>query len=164
MMTRGELPMSTTEMGERQDLATLRGLVRNFGAFADAGLFTHLESLFAPRVHVDYSSLNGQAPASVEPAALMREWAAVLPGFDATFHNIDELDVALRGDTAAAGARVCADHFVAGLYWRVAGRYEFVFRRIDGRWRMETLRFLLREEEGTREVFGPAIEAVRRRS
>lgn len=153
-----------TDLRSQQDLATLRALVRNFGAFADAGLFVHLGALFAPRVHVDYSSLNGQAPASVETDALMREWAGVLPGFDLTFHDIDGISIDLQGDSAAVGANLCADHFVAGLFWRARGRYEFVFHRIDGRWKIETLRFLLREEEGTREAFGLAVEAARHRT
>lgn len=148
----------------RRDIAALKSAVRNFGTFADAGLFAHLEALFAPRVYVDYQSLNGQAPETKDAAALMREWAGVLPGFDLTFHDLDEVGVDLRGDIAAVGANVSADHFVAGLFWQVRGQYEFVFRRLDGRWKIETLRFLLREEDGTREVFGPAIEAARLRT
>lgn len=149
------------EWQHQLDLAALRAAVRNFGAFADARLFPLLEDLFAPRVYVDYQSLNGQAPASMDAASLMEQWSGVLPGFALTYHDISEVSVDLRGDSAAAGALVCADHFVAGLFWRVKGRYEFVFRRRGSGWKIETLRFLLLEEEGTREVFGPAIQTAR---
>ncbi|MBS1210128.1 MAG: hypothetical protein H6R19_2526 [Proteobacteria bacterium] len=164
-MTQREMTLSpVTDLQIRQDLAALHAAVRNFGAFADAGLFAQLEALFAPRVHVDYQSLTGQAPARVEAATLMREWAGVLPGFDLTFHHIDGINIDLHGDSASVAANVCADHFVAGLFWRVRGCYEFTFQHGERRWKIDSLRFLLREEEGTRDVFGLAISAVQDRA
>jgi len=147
-----------------RDVAALRAAVRNFTAFADSGLFTELEKLFAAELHLDYSSLNGSEPALISASALMQQWASVLPGFDLTFHELSDVQIKHAADHAELTANVCAEHFIADLFWRVRGSYDFRFRREHGRWLIDALRFNLRDESGSREVFGPAIAAAQQKA
>jgi len=64
--------------------AEIAGVVAGIGLFADLRDWPRLERLLAPQVELDYTSLFGGQPAALERAALLAQWQALLPGFDAT--------------------------------------------------------------------------------
>ncbi|MDP5238717.1 nuclear transport factor 2 family protein [Uliginosibacterium sp. 31-16] len=154
---------SISDLGAEKDRAILHKTVRDFGAFADDGAFDRLAALFAPRITLDYSSLTGQPASTLSSTELMAQWASLLPGFDLTCHAINIPSADIRGVLATVEAAVCADHFIADQWWQVQGCYEFVFHKIDGAWKIETLRFHLTGESGSRDVLALAVEAVLRR-
>ena len=117
-----------------------------------------LETLYADEVLVDYTSLAGGEVELKSGRALMTQWASVLPGFERTRHQLSNLQVDLRGNSASATADVLADHYVNDLFWQVSGNYEYRFERILGEWKITSHRFNLESEQGTRDVFGPAVE------
>ncbi len=142
------------------DEAALETLVESIGVFADRSEFDALERLFADEVLLDYSSLDGQPAVRRKAADIMTEWAGVLPGFDRTRHAISNIETRITAQKATATADVVAGHWIDGDHWQVDGRYEYAFQRDDGSWEVTAMTFILEEETGSRDVFGPAIEAA----
>ncbi len=139
-----------------RDEAAIKTIIESVGTLADTANFESLEKLYADEVWVDYSSLTGQRAEIKSHQALMTEWASVLPGFDRTRHAITDILVQLDGSQARATARVTADHFIQDMYWQVKGDYAYELRKNGDKWEISSHTFNLREESGTREVFGPA--------
>jgi ketosteroid isomerase-like protein len=145
------------------DEAAVATVVESVATLADRGEFDALERLYAPEVRVDYTSLAGGEPEVKSATALMTEWANVLPGFDRTRHAISNIKVKLAGSTATATANVVADHWIGSRHWQVSGRYDYALAR-DGRdWRITAHRLTVKGEKGSRDVFGPAMEAAKAR-
>ncbi len=125
---------------------------------ADLGSFRALEELYAERVHVDYSSLSGEPAATVAARDLMDSWAAVLPGFDRTRHEVTNLFASVDGATAIVTTDVVADHYVDSLFWQARGTYRFELQKQEGRWRIHAHTFALAGESGSREALARATE------
>src|SRR5262249_39984745 len=90
---------------------------------------------FAPEVRADYTSLWG-GEAQVAPREdMIAGWRSVLPGFDATRHQLGAIEVQVEGDRATAECDVDALHWLDGGTWRVRGRYRFALARTE-RWRV----------------------------
>ncbi len=144
--------------GTPQDVAAIETIVESVGALADLGNFEALELLYADEVLMDYTSLAGGEPQLKSPQSIMSEWAATLPGFDRTRHRLSDVNVELTGDSAVATANVVADHYVDELFWQVTGSYRYELARFNGDWKIIAHRFTLTDEQGTRDVFAPAME------
>ena len=141
-----------------RDEAAIKTIVESVGTLADTGNFESLEALYAPEVKVDYTSLSGGEAELKSPQALMTEWACVLPGFDRTRHEVSNIRVSSDGKAAIARADVAAYHWVGDLFWQVKGGYVYELAKDGNRWLINAHQFNLKEENGTRDVFGPAIE------
>ena len=143
-----------------EDEATIKTIVESVGLLADRHEFDALEKLYADEFLLDYSSLSG-VPAEIKsPQALMTEWAGVLPGFDRTRHALSDVSASVEGDQAAATASVTAGHWIDGAYWQVDGHYNYQLERQSSGWKITSMTFSLEDETGSRDVFGPAIEAA----
>ena len=149
---------SVVAYAEAPDVAAIKTIVESVAVLADSGNFETLEQLYADEIRVDYTSLAGGEPELKSPQALMSEWAGVLPGFDRTRHDISNVVVSVTGARAVATADVIADHYVAELHWQVAGDYRYELVNAGDGWRITAATFNLRDEKGTRDVFGPATE------
>ncbi len=148
----------TIAYAESTDVAAIKTIVESVAVLADSGNFEALEELYADEIQVDYTSLAGGEPELKSPKALMMEWAGVLPGFERTRHEISNIEVSVSGSQAVATADVIADHYVAELFWQVTGDYRYELVNAGEGWRIAAATFNLRNEQGTREVFGPAAE------
>ncbi len=156
-------PWADTSLDAEQHEAAIRTIVQSVGVLVDRGAFEALETLYGDEIELDYTSLTGGEVERKSRRALMNQWAGVLPGFDRTHHQIDNVQVTLAGDQATAAADVVADHWVAGFTWQVRGGYRFRLRLEEGDWQITHHAFDLQGEQGTREVFGPASENASRR-
>lgn len=157
------IPFLRSASGRKvRDEAAIRTMVESVATFADRGEFDALEALYADEVTLDYTSLAGGEVEVKSAHQLMNEWASVLPGFDRTRHQVSDIRVTVDGGSAEATARVVADHWVGELHWQVTGRYAYRLVN-DGDWQITYHQFLLEAEEGTREVFGPAMANAKAR-
>jgi hypothetical protein len=120
------------------------------------------ERLFAPEVEVDYTSLWGGTPAKMTPAQLIGSWRGLLPGFDATWHELGDIDVKVTGQAARASCAVAARHWIGNALWLPKGRYEFALAKTDI-WRISQMRLVMQEELGDRALVGQAQGVARRR-
>ena len=151
---------SVAANAESPDVAAIKTIVESVAVLADRGNFEALETFYADEIQVDYTSLSGGEPQLKSPQALMTEWAGVLPGFERTRHVISNIKVSVTGSRAVATADVIADHYVAGLYWQVSGDYRYELVDDGDQWRIAAATFNLRDEKGTRDVFGLATDSA----
>jgi hypothetical protein len=156
-------PCAVASTLAEQDAAAIETIVYSVATFADRGEFDALERLYAQQVRVDYTSLAGGEPEVKSARALMQQWAAVLPGFDRTRHAISGVQVRVRGTEAKARASVVADHWLGAQHWQVTGHYEYELERQATGWKIAAHRLVLTGETGSRDIFGPAIEAAKAR-
>lgn len=107
---------------------------------------------FADRVRVDYSSLSGQPAADVNADDLIRDWGALLPGFDATQHLIGHVLVSRDEQSTIAETHVRGYHHIDGVAggntWMVAGHYTLRFVERPGGWSIITLTLTVFYQEG----------------
>ncbi|WP_112481168.1 nuclear transport factor 2 family protein [Vibrio variabilis] len=140
-----------------KDEAIIRSNIQSFSAMADQGAFEYLGRLFAPQVTVDYTSLFGGEAAPVNREDLMKQWAAFLPGFDATYHDLRNLKVNVDGDSATAFVDITASHWLGDEgFWAVSGNYEFTLQKSGDNWVIISVTLNSQSESGSRDILGAA--------
>jgi len=142
--------------------AKVRTLVASIPLAVDRAAYDLAEAAFAPEVVVDYTSLWGGEPATMTPAELMDAWRGIVPGFDATWHELCPISVSIDGDTAVASAFVDGRHWIGERLWRPVGTYHWDVARIDGEWRVTRMEFALTEEFGDRALAEEAMARAAR--
>jgi ketosteroid isomerase-like protein len=96
-----------------------------------------LARVFADKVTLDYTSLNGGEPVTLAPAQIVEGWRAGLGGYTATHHLLGNHLVSLDGDSAVCTAAFLATHLKPdGGRWTLGGTYRFELARADGGWRI----------------------------
>jgi len=150
-------------MIESEDIeqARIRQTVLAIPTSIDVGDFAAAERLFADRVEVDYSSLWGGTAQTMPRADLIGAWRALVPGFDATWHELGPIDLVLDGARATARCAVDARHWLGTDMWRLRGLYVFDLVRAEG-WRVALMHFVLEQEAGDRGLVDQARERVAR--
>ena len=95
--------------------------------YADQRRWDEIPNLFAARVLLDYTSLTGGEPTTVEPSQIVQSWRASLGGLHATQHMVKNHLVDLSEDEARAVATALfvATHLLAngqgGSTWTLRG-------------------------------------------
>ncbi|MDH6145231.1 hypothetical protein P3T35_007282 [Kitasatospora sp. GP30] len=96
--------------------------------------------VFAEKVRVDYTSLNGGEPVELPADTLVSAWRDLLGALDATQHLLTNHLVTLDGDTAEVTADFQATHLLArvadGPMWTLGGHYRFSLLRGEAGWRI----------------------------
>ncbi len=145
------------------DSAKAIAVVASIPLAVDLGRYDLAETAFAPEIVIDYSSLWGGEPQRTTAAALMDAWRALVPGFDATRHELRDVEARINGDAAEATARVDARHWIGASLWRPIGLYRWMLERHGGRWKVTTMTFVLTEEVGDRSLVAAARERAKGR-
>ncbi|MEM9813268.1 MAG: nuclear transport factor 2 family protein [Pseudomonadota bacterium] len=140
------------------DTARVITIVSSIPLAVDRAAYDLAEAAFAPEIVVDYTSLWGGEPATMSPAALMDAWRGIVPGFDATWHELGPVTVEIEGDRATATAFVDGRHWIGKRLWRPVGDYHWDLVRIDGEWRVTRMEFAMTEEIGDRALAAEATE------
>jgi hypothetical protein len=132
-------------------------LTSRFCAWVDARDWDGVESLFANPVRVDYTSLNGGEPETLEPRQLVAGWQDMLSRLDATQHLIAGHVVEVDGAHATCAASIQGTHRLdaATAPWTVGGRYDFELRHTDGAWRISGLTLTVQWTSGSRQIMQP---------
>lgn len=140
--------------------ASVRQTVLAIPTLVDIRAFDAIPPLFADQVMLDYTSMFGGAPQNLSGHDVVAGWCALVPGFDATWHQLGPIDVKqLSSDAAFARCSVDARHWLRGALWRPIGQYVFVLTRAE-RWRVRAMRLELEKELGDRGL----VEAAQRRA
>ena len=98
--------------------------------------------------HLDYSSFGGGDPADLDPNRILKNWAAFLPGFEATHHQIGTLDIQVNGETAKAKLYGTATHIIGERSWTVVGTYNIPLVRNGEGWKLSGIQFLYKFQTG----------------
>ncbi len=138
--------------------AQIRTLVSSIPLAVDRAAYELAEAAFAPEVVIDYTSLRCGEPATMTPAELMTAWRGIVPGFDATWHELGTVTVEVDGTTAIATASVDGRHWIGDALWRPIGNYHWDVIQIDGDWRVTRMVFEMTNEIGDRALASEAME------
>src|SRR5271165_3632021 len=144
--------------------ARVIAVVSSIPLAVDLGRYDLAEDAFAQESVIDYTSLWGGEPQRTTPGALMDAWRGLVPGFDATRHELRDVEAKVEGDRATATAFVDGRHWIGGALWRPIGTYRRRLSRIDGRWKVTAMTFAMTHEVGDRGLVVIAAERARRRA
>ncbi|MCE2891336.1 MAG: nuclear transport factor 2 family protein [Aquidulcibacter sp.] len=137
-------------------------LVSSIPLAVDLANYELAEAAFAPSIVVDYTSLWGGTPNTMTPAELMTGWRSIVPGFDATFHELTNVKATITGNSAIATAHVDGRHWIGDRLWRPIGTYNWdLTKNVQGRWQVTRMVFTMTQELGDRAL---ASEATQRAS
>ncbi|MBO9450677.1 nuclear transport factor 2 family protein [Tropicibacter sp. R16_0] len=139
----------------------IRTLVSSIPLAVDRAAYGLAQRAFAPEVVIDYTSLWGGEPATMTPADLMTAWKGIVPGFDATWHELGPVTVTVDGDMATAEAFVDARHWIGDDLWRPIGSYYWDVERVDNEWRVTRMEFDMTQELGDRGLAAQAMERAK---
>ncbi|MDX2297442.1 MULTISPECIES: nuclear transport factor 2 family protein [Streptomyces] len=105
--------------------------------YADQREWASLAGVFADKVTLDYTSLNGGEPVTLTPAQIVDGWKTGLGVYAATHHLLGNFLVALDGDRAVCTATFQATHRKTDdTLWTLGGTYRFDLTRTGGGWRI----------------------------
>lgn len=140
------------------ETAQIITLVSSIPLAVDRAAYDLAEAAFASSVTVDYTSLWGGEPAQMTPKDLMAAWRGIVPGFDATWHELGPVNVEISGKTATATASVDGRHWIGDEIWRPIGQYYWDVEEFDGEWLVTRMVFEMTEEIGDRALASKAME------
>jgi len=129
-------------MGDHADIIFL---VNTIFDTVDAKDWDAAEGLFDGQVAVDFTSLDGGAPATISDSQLVDDWRRGLHAQKKSFHMVGHHRVAIDGDRATAAVKGYAynvlDEALGGGMWEVWGAYEIPLRRTPAGWKATGLAF-----------------------
>ena len=142
------------------DIETARVIttVSSIPLAVDLADYSLAERAFAPEIMIDYTSLWGGQPAKMTPTELMTAWRAIVPGFDATWHQLSDIEATVTGEEATARAFVDGRHWIGEQLWRPVGVYHWRLQKLDGRWKVTHMTFQMTEEIGDRGLAQQAMD------
>ncbi len=155
------MPNAVTPAGDPES-AKVIAVVSSIPLAVDLGRYDLAEAAFAPEIVIDYTSLWGGEPQRTTPGALMDAWRGLVPGFDATRHELSDVAARVDGDVAEATALVDGRHWIGDALWRPIGVYRWTLKKLAGRWRVTTMTFATTQEIGDRGVVAVAAERAKR--
>jgi hypothetical protein len=127
---------------------------------ADHREWDRLKTIFADKVVLDYTSLNGGEPATLTPEQIVGAWSGVLGGFDATQHLVTNHLVTVDGDTAVCTASFQATHRLANPFgsplWTLGGAYRFDLLRAGDSWKISGVVMTAAWADGNKELMALA--------
>lgn len=139
-------------------------VVQSIPLAVDLADYALAERAFAPRVVIDYTSLWGGTPTEMTPAALMTAWRGIVPGFDATWHELSDLRAEVEGTRATARAFVDGRHWIGDDLWRPVGHYRWMLEKQADGWKVTHMTFEMTREIGDRGLAARAMERARQRT
>jgi hypothetical protein len=155
------MPDAASPAGDAES-AKVIAVVSSIPLAVDLGRDDLVESAFAPDIVIDYTSLWGGEPQRTTPAALTEAWRGLVPGFDATRHELRDVEARVDGRNAQASALVDGRHWLGDALWRPIGVYRWALEKRDGRWKVTTMTFALTQEIGDRGLVAIAAERAQR--
>ncbi|MFD2166997.1 nuclear transport factor 2 family protein [Thalassotalea euphylliae] len=151
--------MSMSVNAMTQDEAKIKRTVNGFSVLADQGAFEYLGRLLTTNVVVDYTSLFGGDAEILTREQLMKRWAGFLPGFDTTFHELEDPQVVMSQNKATVNVAFTASHWLGEKgYWQIFGTYKFELSKEDNSWKISSIKTIGENEKGSREMLGEVAQ------
>lgn len=123
-----------------------------------------LFEIFDAHVLLDYTSMVGGQPATLDPAQIISSWKRLLPGFDHTHHQTGNHIVHLKNEDADVFCYGTATHYLENEsnsnVWIVVGSYDFHLKKQDGRWKVSRMKFNLKYLDGNSDLPGMAQKRI----
>ncbi|MEV4060437.1 nuclear transport factor 2 family protein [Nonomuraea dietziae] len=127
---------------------------------ADQREWQSLASVFAEKVTLDYTSLNGGEAVTLTPDQIVGAWSQLLGAFDATQHLLGNHLVSFGEGSAVCTASFQATHRLANPFgsplWTLGGTYRFDLVRTQDGWRISGVVMTATWAEGNRDLMNLA--------
>ncbi len=140
-------------------------VVTNLFITTDQKNWEEVEKNFSTTVLLDYSSMTNSAPTTLTPNQVIDAWKGILPGFEATHHQLGNFVSRIEGNKAVVFCYGTASHFLSnkkGNVWTVIGSYDFeLVKNAEGAWKITTMKFNFKYQDGNTELAAQAIENVK---
>lgn len=123
-----------------------------------------VETQFADKVMLDYSSMSGQPATELTPTEITTAWKGVLPGFTHTHHQIGNFITEINGNKAHSFCYGTATHYLEnenGNVWTVVGTYDFDLEKINDTWKVTSMTFNYKYQDGNSKLIENAIEKAK---
>ena len=129
--------------------------LKNLFAGADERDWQKVQSVMASSVLLDYTSMSGGNPTNQTPQQITDAWAAFLPGFDKTNHQLSGFEVSLNDNIANVHYTGKADHFIGREVWTVEGTYDSELKKESNQWLVTKHKFNFIKQSGNTDL--PAV-------
>ena len=131
----------------------------------DQGAWNDVKATFNSKVLLDYSSMTGNPSTELTPDQIITAWQGILPGFDATHHQLGNFLTKLDGDKANVFCYGTATHYLVddnGNLWTVVGSYDFeLVKDAKENWKISVMRFNFKYQDGNLELPQKAIAKLK---
>lgn len=151
-------PAFATPADTTIDTAQITTVVSSIPLAVDLAAYDLAQAAFADTIIIDYTSLWGGEPTTMTPADLMTAWRGIVPGFDATFHELSNVSVTVSGPTATATADVDGRHWIGDQLWRPIGTYHWDLVKQQDGWKVTRMVFDMTQEIGSRDLAARAMD------
>lgn len=131
---------------------------------SDQQNWSGVEAQFASKVTLDYESMTGNPPSLVTPTEITSAWKTVLPGFTHTHHQLGNFSTKINDSKAHVFCYGTATHYLEdenGNVWTVVGSYDFDLEKIGNQWKITTMKFNYKYQDGNTSLVQKAIEKLK---
>lgn len=120
-----------------------------------------VQSVMAENVLLDFTSMAGGKPSTLTPQQITDAWAAVLPGFDKTHHELSNFQVTIKDNIANVHYTGKADHFIGKEVWTVEATYDTEVEKENDKWLVTKHKLNLIKQSGNTNLPAQAIQNVK---
>lgn len=159
--------MSSNQKNAKMEQQQIIQTIKSIFIGSDEGNWNKVENGLADNVLLDYTSMTGGNTSTLSPKQITNEWAALLPGFQSTHHQIGNYTINVLGNEATINFHGLALHYLPNKsgndIWIVVGTYDYHLVKINGNWKADKIKFNLQKQEGNLELPAMAKENVKNR-
>ena len=134
-----------------QEMHNIQETINKLFIATDAQDWEGVHQCFAEKVILDYSSMTGNPAAEVTPQQITDSWKSILPGFDATHHQVGNFVIEEDGNSAKVFCYGTATHFLENdkeNVWTVVGTYDFDLEKEARAWKISKMKFNFKYQSG----------------
>lgn len=135
--------------------------ITNIFTGVDERNWQKVQLAMAGQVLLDYTSMNGGEPTLQTPKEITDAWAAFLPGFDRTHHQISDFGVTVNGNMATVHYKGKGDHFLNNEVWTADGTFDTELQKQNNYWLVTKHTFNLVKQSGNTELPAKAKEVLK---
>lgn len=149
---------------QMEDYTQIQETVSKLFINTDTNNWDGVEAQFADKVTLDYSSMTGNPAAELSPKDITTAWKTVLPGFTNTHHQIGNIIIEAHENKAHLFCYGTATHYLEddnGNIWTVVGSYDFDLVKVDNQWKISTMTFNYKYQDGNIALVTKAIERLK---
>ncbi len=151
-------------MNNARNTKSPKDVVINMFVATDNRDWDVVEKSFNSKVSLDYSSMNGRPAAKMSAKQIIASWKGILPGFDATHHQLGNFQVSYRGDAAYLSCYGTASHHLKdneASLWVVVGTYDFdLIKDGSDNWKISSMKFNFKYQHGNTLLSEKAIKRL----
>jgi hypothetical protein len=141
------------QMADRQEVVNA---VNGIFANTDERNWDGVAALFSDQVVLDYASMTGGEPEELTPQQIIDSWKGILPGFEATHHQVGNHRVKIQGNQADVFCYGTATHYLpndkGSHVWTVVGTYDFHLLRSGDAWKVSKMKFNFKYQDGNTQL------------